>query len=204
MTATRLEYLRLYASLPPSSNAARTRHGQRPSSFTTTTMPPPQRQPPRPQDKGGLLVNVVGKAVSVVIVLGLSLTVFAYRRSLIPLYGTAPVELHLYKISWVACIIGNLLPLIPLQNAVLVLGALLCAMPNTSYWVAAYTGRLHDPVWGPVLTHLIVFTPLLALGVLIVRILQVSRPYTYSVDCAHPRPDCSTTLTKRRGRHLSK
>ena len=136
-------------------------------------MPPQQRQQPRPQEKGGLLANIVGKAISVVVVLGLSLTVFAYRRSLIPLYGTAPVEQHLNKISWLACVIGTLLPLIPLQYAVLALGVLLCAMPNSSYWVAAFTGRLHEPIWGPVLTHLIVFTPVLALGVLTVRILQV-------------------------------
>lgn len=138
-------------------------------------MPPPQRQPPRPQETGGLLANVVGKAVSVVIVLGLSLNVFAYRRSLIPLYGTAPVEQHLNKISWLACAIGSLLPLIPLQYALLALGVSLCAMPNSAYWVAALTGRLHEPIWGPVLTHLIVFAPILALGVLTVRILQVSR-----------------------------
>ncbi|KZT74406.1 S-adenosyl-L-methionine-dependent methyltransferase [Daedalea quercina L-15889] len=135
-------------------------------------MPPPQRQQPQPQDRSAILANVVGKAVSVVVVLGISLNVFAYRRSLTPLYGTAPVELHLNKISWLACAIGSLLPLMPLQAVVLALGLLLCAMPNTSYWVAVYTGRLHEPIWGPVFTHLVVFTPVVALGVLIVRVLQ--------------------------------
>ncbi|KAI0729446.1 hypothetical protein C8Q72DRAFT_317032 [Fomitopsis betulina] len=135
-------------------------------------MPTQQRRNPPPQQSGALLANVVAKALSVGLVLGLSLTVSAYRRSLTPLYGTAPVEQHLNKISWLACAVGSLLPLMPLQYAVLALGVLLCAMPNSSYWVAAYTGRLHEPIWGPVLTHLLVFTPVLALGVLIVRILQ--------------------------------
>lgn len=160
MTATRLEDPRSNYFLFPSSS--------------TTTMPTQQRRNPPPQQSGALLANVVAKALSVGLVLGLSLTVSAYRRSLTPLYGTAPVEQHLNKISWLACAVGSLLPLMPLQYAVLALGVLLCAMPNSSYWVAAYTGRLHEPMWGPVLTHLLVFTPVLALGVLIVRILQVS------------------------------
>ncbi|KAH9938638.1 uncharacterized protein B0H18DRAFT_1112769 [Fomitopsis serialis] len=133
----------------------------------------PQPQPrTQPQAKNALLANVIGKAISVVVVLGLSLAVFAYRRSLVPLYGTAPVEQHLSKIAWIACIIGTVVPLMPLQSAVLTLGILLCAMPNTSYWGAVYTGRLHEAVWGVILTHLAVITPVMALGVCTVRILQ--------------------------------
>ncbi|TFY60680.1 hypothetical protein EVJ58_g4995 [Rhodofomes roseus] len=136
-------------------------------------MPPQQRpQPQQQQAKASLLANIVGKALSVVVVLGLSLTVFAYRRSLVPLYGTAPVELHLNKVGWVACIIGSVIPLMPLQHALLALGTLLCMMPNTSYWAAVYTGRLHEAVWGSVLTHLAVIAPAMALGVCTVRILQ--------------------------------
>ena len=105
--------------------------------------------------------------------LGLSLVTWAYRRALEPQYGSAPTTLHLNKIVRSASILGSLAPTVPLSRATLALALLLYALPNSSYWVAAYTARLGDPVLGPVSTHLLVLLPVLSLGVAIVKALQV-------------------------------
>ncbi|KAI0939151.1 hypothetical protein AcV5_000646 [Taiwanofungus camphoratus] len=129
-----------------------------------------------PPAKNAVLANVLSKAISVVVLLCLSLSVFAYRRSLTPLYGTAPTDHHFNKVVWAACIIGSFAPIVPILPAVLAAGILLCLMPNTAYWVAVYTGRMGDPIWGPVATHMAVITPVLGLGVAVVKALQVPLP----------------------------
>ncbi|KAH9948365.1 S-adenosyl-L-methionine-dependent methyltransferase [Amylocystis lapponica] len=45
-------------------------------------------------------------------------------------------------------------------------------MPQSAYWVAVYTARAGDPVWGPVATHAVVILPVLFLGVALVKALQ--------------------------------
>lgn len=121
-----------------------------------------------------VFANAITKFLSVVVLISLSLAVFAYRRSLEPLYGSAPVELHFSKILWLACILGSFAPTLPIWPMTLFGGVLLLAMPQTAYWVAVYTGRMGDPALGPVITHLIVITPVITLGVAIVKALQVS------------------------------
>lgn len=134
-----------------------------------------------PPAKNAVLANVLSKAISVVVLLCLSLSVFAYRRSLTPLYGTAPTDHHFNKVVWAACIIGSFAPIVPILPAVLAAGILLCLMPNTAYWVAVYTGRMGDPIWGPVATHMAIITPVLGLGVAVVKALQV--PVSLAVVC---------------------
>ena len=62
-------------------------------------------------------------------------------------------------------------------------GALLCAMPQTAYWVAVYTGRMGDPVWGPVATHAATIAPVLYFGVAMVKFLQVRPIPVYVFLC---------------------
>ncbi|KAA1466507.1 hypothetical protein DENSPDRAFT_831357 [Dentipellis sp. KUC8613] len=100
---------------------------------------------------------------------GLSLTTFLYRRVLDPLYGGVPTQRHLDKIIWAASITGGLAPSLPGWLSLLVSGILLCAMPNTSYWVALYTGRWGDPVYGPLVTHIVVLFPVMYFGVSLIR-----------------------------------
>lgn len=133
-------------------------------------MPPPAQA--RPVEKNSILASVIGKAGAVCTLLGLSLVVFTYRRSLTPLYGSVPTELHLNKVVWIACIIGSFAPTVSISYAAFAAGVLLCLMPNSAYWAAVYTGRMGDPVWGPVVVHIMVLLPVLALGVAIVKALQ--------------------------------
>ena len=48
-------------------------------------------------------------------------------------------------------------------------------MPQTAHWAAVYSGRWHDPVWGPVATHALVIAPVLYWGIAVVKVLQVRR-----------------------------
>ncbi|KAJ2986658.1 hypothetical protein NUW54_g9685 [Trametes sanguinea] len=98
------------------------------------------------------------------------------ERALEPLYGSAPTNLHLSKVVWASCILGSFAPSVPIARATFGLGLLLYVLPHSSYWFAVFTGRMGDPIWGPIATHLGVLMPILSLGVAIVKALQVSAP----------------------------
>ncbi|KAI1796216.1 S-adenosyl-L-methionine-dependent methyltransferase [Ganoderma leucocontextum] len=141
------------------------------------------------------------RVAAIGVLLVLSLITWAYRRALEPQYGSAPPALHLSKIVWSASILGSFAPSIPLSRATLGLAFLLYALPTSSYWAAAYTARLGDPIWGPVATHLIVLLPVLSLGVALVKALQEA-PYTE--EKATPQssitlPVCATAITALQG-----
>ncbi|PIL37308.1 hypothetical protein GSI_01001 [Ganoderma sinense ZZ0214-1] len=141
------------------------------------------------------------RVAAIGVLLGLSLVTWAYQHALEPQYGSAPPALHLSKIIWSASILGSFAPAVPLSRATLGLGLLLYALPNSSYWTAAYTARLGDPIWGPVATHLVVLLPVLALGVALVKVLQDA---PYSEENATPQssitlPVCATAITALQG-----
>lgn len=128
---------------------------------------------PPPAPKANTFHIALTRVAAIGVLLGLSLVTWAYRRALEPQYGSAPASLHLGKIVWSASILGSFAPTVPLGRGTLGLALLLYALPNATYYVAAYTARLGDPIWGPVATHLIVLLPVLSLGVAIVKALQV-------------------------------
>ena len=119
------------------------------------------------------LATAASNLVSIGVLLGLSVATFAYARTLQPLYGAAATAYHLNKVVWAVCIAGTMTPALPAWPSILMSGVLLCAMPKTAYWAAAYTGRMGDPVWGPVGTHAGVLLPVLYFGVAMVKELQV-------------------------------
>lgn len=132
-------------------------------------------------------VTAASNSFSLIVLLGLSLATYGYERSLQPLYGSAPTEHHLNKVVWLACIAGMFTPTLSLSNAMLAVGSLLCAMPQTAYWAAVYTGRWHDPVWGPVATHAVVIAPILYWGIAMVKELQVRVSCSPSRSRTHAR-----------------
>ncbi|CAL1701230.1 unnamed protein product [Somion occarium] len=123
--------------------------------------------PAGPPEKS-VLASAVANTLSILTLVTLSFVIFEYQRLLEPLYATAPVEYHLNKVIWSACILGSFAPTLP-NAAVLAAGILAALLPTSAYWVAAYTGRYHDVIWGPVVTHLLVLAPILYLGVGIVK-----------------------------------
>ncbi|RDX53922.1 hypothetical protein OH76DRAFT_1399093 [Lentinus brumalis] len=161
----------------------------------SSRLPPP---PPRANTFHVALTRVAAIGV----LLGLSLVTWAYRRALEPQYGSAPASLHLGKVVWSASILGSFAPTVPVGRATLGLALLLYALPSATYYVAAYTARLGDPIWGPVATHLIVLLPVLSLGVAIVKALQEA-PYNKE-DVSAPQssitlPVCATAINSLQG-----
>lgn len=108
------------------------------------------------------------------IIAALSLTTWLYGRALEPLYGSVPTNLHLDKVIWAASILGTLGPAPPLWTSVAVMGTFFCSLPNLAYWVPLWTARWHNPVFGPVATHLLVLFPVAYSGIAIVKNLVVS------------------------------
>lgn len=130
-------------------------------------------RPPAPPALPGPTTTAAVNAVCIVVLIGASIATYAYDRALLPLYGQAATQHHLNKIAWSICTIGTLTPSLPIWPCILAAGVWLCAMPQTTYWVAVYSGHLGDPIWGPVLTHLVVIAPLMFLATAVVKTVQV-------------------------------
>lgn len=118
--------------------------------------------------------SAAANVLSIALLIGLSVATFAYERTLLPLYGGAATRHHLNKVVWGAALVGMFTPTLPAWSAFFGTGVLLCAMPQTAFWAAVYTGRMGDPIWGPVFTHLSVLAPVLYLGFSVVKELQAS------------------------------
>lgn len=139
-------------------------------------------------------VSAASNALSLFVLLGLSFATYGYERSLQPLYGSAPTRHHLNKIVWLSCIVGMFTPTFNLSNSLLAAGTLICAMPQTAYWAAVYTGRWHDPVWGPVATHACVIAPVLYWGIAVVKHLQKNTELNGSPFQAMSLPVCRMAI----------
>src|SRR6266540_1598428 len=91
----------------------------------------------------------------------LSLIIFTYEREIVPLYGSAPTTRLLETIAAATSLLAAVQPFqIPLQTNLLFTGIALTLAPNTTYWVAVWSARRKDPVWGPAITHASVLAPL--------------------------------------------
>ena len=95
------------------------------------------------------------------VALPLSLVIFIYDREITPLYGAGPTSLLLDKILLAAILLSAIQPFrIPKQIRFLLAALALTFAPNATYWVAAWTARRTNPVWGPAITHAFVLGPL--------------------------------------------
>lgn len=119
------------------------------------------------------LVTAAANAMSIVALVGLSVATFAYTQALEPLYGFSATSYHLNKLVWAVCAAAMFGPTPSMLTSLFAAGALLFAAPQTSYWAAAYTGRMGDPVWGPIATHVAVIVPIMFFGLAVVKGLQV-------------------------------
>jgi hypothetical protein len=115
-------------------------------------------------------------SVNAVIVCTLSsLAIFAYERTLVPLYGSEPTHFHINKVVLGALVASALVPARWSTDVAFLLGtALLSALPASAYWVAVHTSRWRDPLWGPVVTHLLLIAPVVYVLASIVKRLNVS------------------------------
>ena len=128
-------------------------------------------------------------ACAISTVLPLSLVVFTHQRELIPLYGSGPTFYTLYKIAFVVAFASSIQPFrTSLRRNSLYAALALTLAPNATYWIAVWSSRWKDPVWGPAFTHATVLGPLvfiLTTFVVEIEALDVS----FFVDFLKKTPD---------------
>jgi len=112
-----------------------------------------------------MAIHIAGQVFHLVTtVLILSLALFAYERSIEPLYGSVPTAYYLAHVLYGASTVAYFAPAPSLAMSQFILTALLCAAPTTTYWVGVLTGRHGDPKYGPLVTHLVVLAPIFFIG----------------------------------------
>ena len=99
---------------------------------------------------------------SLIILTLLSLAVFTYERAVIPLYAAGPTRYLLNTIILASIGLAGLFS-ISAKRTLFTTSLLLACAPSTSYWVAVYTARMRDPLWGPAVTHIVVIAPIVIL-----------------------------------------
>lgn len=112
-----------------------------------------------------------------------SLVTFLYVRALDPLYGSAPINLHLDKIVWVATFAGAFGPVPSLWPSFAIQSGLVASIPISSYYTALYTARTNSPSLGSTLTHLVVLFPVLYIGVSMVKRMAVRTMTSVYLKC---------------------
>lgn len=105
-----------------------------------------------------LFVKVV---IFVVVASTLSITTFAHRRSLIPLYGSGPTAYLLNSTVLAAVLASSALPINISLKRNLLYAAIACSLaPNATYWIGVWTSRERWPLLGPAITHTTALGPL--------------------------------------------
>jgi hypothetical protein len=130
----------------------------------------------------GLVLKAI-RFISVII--PLSLIVFTHERELIPLYGSGPTSYLLDKIFFAAAIASAIHPTrVSLSRNFLYNALALTLVPNGTYWVAVWTSRRKDPLFGPAITHIFTLGPLVFLltkFVVEMEDMDVSLQYSFAV-----------------------
>jgi hypothetical protein len=94
--------------------------------------------------------------------LPISLILFTYERALLPLYGSGPTNYTLSKVILTTSLAAAVHPFRISTIKLWLYAALgLSLAPNATYWVAVWTSRRNNPVWGPTITHVVVLVPLI-------------------------------------------
>ena len=102
-------------------------------------------------------------ACAILTVLPLSLVVFVHQRELIPLYGSGPTSYSLYQVVFVVIFASSIQPFrTSLRRNSLYAALSLTLAPNATYWIAVWSSRWKNPVWGPAFTHVTVLGPLVS------------------------------------------
>jgi len=132
------------------------------------------------------LVTLAKNAYVLLVLAPISLFIFTYERALTPLYGLGPVQQHLNKFVVAGAMLAAINPLHfkPWINW-LVAGVALTIAPNATYWVAVFTGREHNSLFGVLKTHAAVALPI---------VFAMSGPVMRALDAVGPFPSLSLSL----------
>ncbi|KDQ17982.1 hypothetical protein BOTBODRAFT_29296 [Botryobasidium botryosum FD-172 SS1] len=145
----------------------------------------PVKDTPRkvaPPNQSAYSINPIIQLVKILALLAaFFVSNIASQLALHPLYGSIPTSLHFHDVTLFATLLSTFTPLISQNtsqtNVLIAIGTVLSIAPVSILWSGSALGRLGDPVWGPVITHLTSAAPVLFLGVpLIEKWLGVAKP----------------------------
>ncbi|KAK7061960.1 spermidine synthase [Favolaschia claudopus] len=112
---------------------------------------------------GGALGVAFRLGVNCVILSALSLVLFIYERSLVPIYASGPTTYTLNIAVLLAVVLAAAQPVKMSTTNTLLCGVLLfTAAPLSTYWGAVYTARWGRAIVGPIAVHCAVLVPLVA------------------------------------------
>lgn len=95
----------------------------------------------------------------------LSLFTTAYENSVIPLFASIPTLKYLGHIVHTSTAFAVITPNLSSSKILLILGCLLLLAPHTSYWISVHAARFKDPIYSPLVTHVIVLAPVVYFSV---------------------------------------
>jgi hypothetical protein len=159
-----------YASAPRRGLGGNPGSISRPAELTPTTTLTSNQQEPPPLKPSMATLKVL--PVSLLF----SLAVFSSQRSLYPLYGSVPTDLYSLPIICASTALGTLVPINSLSTAWSIASVWLVLSPRIALHVGATTSaKLNDPILGPVITNVVLLTPLLFASSIVLRRFTVSR-----------------------------
>ncbi|KAF9268195.1 S-adenosyl-L-methionine-dependent methyltransferase [Marasmius fiardii PR-910] len=93
----------------------------------------------------------------------LSLSLFSYERTLIPMYATVPTNQYLQHFLFLAVTLSVYLrpQFRSASRKYFFSGSILALAPNATYYFAAWSARQRNPVWGPVFVHAFALVPII-------------------------------------------
>lgn len=100
-------------------------------------------------------------ATFALVTLSLSLVLFVYERTLVPLYGSGPTNYLLSAVLHGTMLAAAIQPFHVSRRRNLLYAAIAFSIaPRGTYWVGVMTSRRGQPVLGPAVTHAAVLGPL--------------------------------------------
>ncbi|KAJ8086884.1 hypothetical protein PM082_005709 [Marasmius tenuissimus] len=95
-------------------------------------------------------------------VLLLSLTLFTYERTLVPIYASVPTNQYFQHFLFLAVALSIYIrpKFSSTARKWFFSGTILALAPKTTYYLAVWSARQRHPVWGPVFTHAFALIPL--------------------------------------------
>lgn len=127
--------------------------------------PPAPAKSKAGNDEPSLVVGAVELLLSVVPV---ALYLFAYERTLLPIYASVPTKYFLKRTFVLSVVPAAIVPVkLGMNRLLFLLSVVLAIAPKATYHVAVWTARKGNPVLGPAATHLLTLVPVAYLSTIV-------------------------------------
>ncbi len=140
--------------------------------------PPPPAKPKAGNDEASLEVSALELFLSVI---PLALYLFAYERTLLPIYASVPTTYFLKRSFLLSVALATLVRVkLGKDRLLFLLSAVLTIAPKATYHVAVWTARKGNPVLGTIATHFLTLAPVGYLTTIIASHTGVSSGHVFT------------------------